>query len=129
VGPVGKAVSRFGTWAACITVDCKNVDAAERFIKYFCTDTGLKVIARATSLPLKKYNNDKEIHRLNPTIAPSASSLEAAQERPMIRENQQYIPIVGNAINAVVAGKDAKTALDEACSEIFNLLQDAGYYK
>lgn len=128
-GPTGKAAPRFGTWGLGITASSKKADAAQIFIKEFTGPAGLKEIAKSAPTSSKKMNNDAEVQKSNPTLTAAAGALNFADERPPIPEAQQYIPIVGNCINSIVAGNDAKTALDEANKKIYDIMQKAAYFK
>lgn len=129
VGPTGKAVPRFGTWGLAITASSKKVEAAEVYIKAFTDNEGLKEVAKHICTASKKVNNDPEVQKINPSLAASAGALEYADERPPIPEAQQYISIVGNSINSIVAGKEAKPVLDDANKKIYDIMQQAGYFK
>jgi ABC-type glycerol-3-phosphate transport system substrate-binding protein len=129
-GPIGKAVPRFGSWGLAITTNGKAKKSyAEKFIKKFTDENGLKEIAKVTSTASKKINSMSYFRKINPPLGPSADTLEYAQERPPIPEAQQYIEIVGNGINAIVAGADAKKTLDDVQRKVTEIMRKGGYIK
>ncbi len=128
VGPSGKAVPRFGAWGLGITASSEKVDAAGIYVNAFTDQDAMKLIAKYTCTASKAANSIKELQDGNPTLAGSAGALDFADERPPIPEAQQYISVTGNAINSIVAGKDAKTTLDEANQAVYKIMEDAGYY-
>lgn len=130
VGPSGKAVPRFGAWGLSVTNNAKDkMDAVNQFIHMFTNKDGLKSIAAYTCTPSISVNSDPELRKANPTLGPSADVLNTADERPPIPESAQINPLVGNAINSIVAGKPAKPTLDDVQKQVEEIMKEAGYIK
>lgn len=56
--------------------------------------------------------------------------LEVAHPGPTFPELYHWYDIVGNELQRVVLGeKDAKTAMDDAAAEVYEVMKKAGYYK
>jgi multiple sugar transport system substrate-binding protein len=122
-GPSGKAVPRFGASGLGITANSKHKDAAFEVINAFANPEALKIVAQFSTPASKKVNADPALRAQMPTLAASSGALDTAQERPGLPEFDQINNEVGNAINAIVAGKPAKQTLDDIQKKVEGILK------
>lgn len=127
-GPAG-ARPRFGAWGLGITANCKDVEAAKKVLVAYTNEQNmmnrlLPVVTTAS----KKINGSEGAEVVNPAITASSGTLDLADERPAIPELNLYIPAVGAAVNAIIAGQPAQQTLDALNEEVRQIMEDGGYY-
>ena len=127
-GPAG-ARPRFGAWGLGITANCKNVEAAKKvLVAYTCEENMKNRLLPVVTTASKKINTSEEAEKVNPAITASSGTLDLADERPAIPELNLYIPAVGAAVNAIIAGQPAQETLDALNEEVHQIMEDGGYY-
>ncbi len=127
-GPAG-ARPRFGAWGLGITANCKDVEAAKKVLVAYTNEENMtKRLLPVVTTASKKVNTSEGAEVLNPAITASSGTLDMADERPAIPELNLYIPAVGAAVNAIIAGQPAQQTLDALNEEVRQIMQDGGYY-
>jgi multiple sugar transport system substrate-binding protein len=122
-GPSGKAIPRFGMNAIGITANAENLDAAYEVLYEFTKPEMGPVLAQY-SIPVRKsVSSSPELRAQYPTLGPSADGAQFAKERPISAEADRVISEIGNAINSIVAGKDAQSELAELQLVLEDLLK------
>lgn len=124
-----KQASILGLWNLGIGANSSNKTLALKFIEYVSRPDIAKQMALAgvTGAPQPAIYKDPSAPNFFPVLA---KVLDYVQPPPLLPEGNQWFIITGTALQSALSGKQSvKAAMDEAASQVHQLLASAGYYK
>jgi multiple sugar transport system substrate-binding protein len=137
-GPSGPAQSFGMTWPVGVSAFSKNQDAAWEWVKWITSDGMEKQVITDKSDPASstivaaRFNSltDPEANEVNNGINQAmADALKDAHRRPIIPEWPEVIDIMSTALSEMTAGAPVQETLDQAATDVEDLMQRSGYYK
>lgn len=131
VGPAGKPVVMLAGWTMAINADSKHKKEAFRYIQWMASKGRAAVQAGFGEPPCRKsWLEDPENQKAHPEYRAMAASLPYAKTVPNMPEFSKVFDILGIAVQqACLREKTPKEALDWAASEVYKVMDEAGYYR
>jgi multiple sugar transport system substrate-binding protein len=124
-----KQASILGLWTIGVAANSSNKANALRFVDYISRPdiAAQMALAGVTGAPQPAVYSAPGAPSFFPVLQ---KVLEYVQPPPLIPQGNQWFIITGTALQAVLSGKQSvKAAMDDATSQVRQLLANSGYYK
>ena len=120
----GGSVSIVGGQDVVMSSNCKNQDAAWKFMKYLASEEAQLAMAEAGMIPVTRSAVEKMNISETPYLEAYLDQLETAKPRTPSANWGQIDTLLGNAFEKAIRGEvSAKDALNQAAAEVDKLLK------
>jgi multiple sugar transport system substrate-binding protein len=131
VSDIGITIPSMETWGVIIPRTSQHILSAKKFCEVLISRPSLEKIAQLGMVPtpLPSINQLYASNSPNSSFTVATHSMPFAKENPNIPEANQFIPVIGSALNDILMGANLDDTLRNANEQIEGIMQLSGRLK